>query len=328
MLTALREDPVGLGREVGKAVLDWDTWADDPARALGHLVPDVAAAVLTGGAGASVRALRGLDGLHDVSLLERPLHGLRTLTGDGVDLHDLTGLGRLDDGELLARINALSPEDQARLLRRGADWDEQSMADVYGPHRFSTDYSRLGGTWASGPRVDAGTIPVDGPLVNLHGRGDPGSGMFWTDQPEMLRLRSEDAALDRLALLDSWYIKQGDDGVDRFWPRDEITVRQFSGGEDMAMQIGKIGPQHEFSLTERPDGTPIPPDRPGGADQYVAGLDQPAYDTPVTSWTGPPPWVATRPDGVWGAFGAGAGVGTAGSLAAGAAAAEPTGGQP
>jgi hypothetical protein len=32
--------------------LDWDTWADDPARAIGHLVPDAVAAVATAGTGA------------------------------------------------------------------------------------------------------------------------------------------------------------------------------------------------------------------------------------------------------------------------------------
>ena len=50
MWNALKADPLGFGKEVGKAVLDWDTWADDPARALGHLVPDAIVAVATGGA--------------------------------------------------------------------------------------------------------------------------------------------------------------------------------------------------------------------------------------------------------------------------------------
>jgi hypothetical protein len=38
-------------KELGKAVLDWDTWAEDPARALGHLVPDLLLTVATLGAG-------------------------------------------------------------------------------------------------------------------------------------------------------------------------------------------------------------------------------------------------------------------------------------
>mgnify|MGYP000940450497 FL=1 len=32
---ALKEDPFGVGIEIGKSILDWDTWADDPARAIG-----------------------------------------------------------------------------------------------------------------------------------------------------------------------------------------------------------------------------------------------------------------------------------------------------
>jgi hypothetical protein len=153
MLDALREDPLGFGREVGKALLDLNTWADDPARALGRLLPDIIATVASGGAGASFRALRGLDGLHDVSLLERPLHGLRMLAArDGVTLHELTGLHRLDDGTRLEHLNALSPDDQARLLRRGADWDIQSMADVFGPHPGTTDFGHgnLSTSWAEG----------------------------------------------------------------------------------------------------------------------------------------------------------------------------------
>ena len=38
--TGLTTDPIGFGKELGKSLLDWDTWADDPARAIGHLVPD------------------------------------------------------------------------------------------------------------------------------------------------------------------------------------------------------------------------------------------------------------------------------------------------
>ncbi|MBD3945013.1 TNT domain-containing protein [Nocardioides ganghwensis] len=90
--TGLTTDPVGFGKELGKSLLDWDTWADDPARAIGHLVPDAIVAVATGGAGAV--ATRGgkmgmdlLDGLADLARF-------RHLD----DLSDLGGLRRLDDG--------------------------------------------------------------------------------------------------------------------------------------------------------------------------------------------------------------------------------------
>ena len=88
--TGLTTDPVGFGKELGKSLLDWDTWADDPARAIGHLVPDAVAAVATAGAGAlATRGAKGgmdlLDGLSDLSKLDNlsdlnKLDNLRTST--------------------------------------------------------------------------------------------------------------------------------------------------------------------------------------------------------------------------------------------------------
>lgn len=56
---AAKADPLEFGKQLGKGMLDWDTWADNPARAVGHLLPDIVAAILTGGtAGAASRGLR------------------------------------------------------------------------------------------------------------------------------------------------------------------------------------------------------------------------------------------------------------------------------
>ena len=93
----LRDDPVEFGKTLGKSLLDWDIWADDPARALGHLVPDAVAAVLTAGTGAvATRGVKGgmdaLDGLSDLNKLDN-LSDLNKL--DRMD--ELTGLRRLDD---------------------------------------------------------------------------------------------------------------------------------------------------------------------------------------------------------------------------------------
>ena len=86
--TGLTTDPIGFGKELGKSLLDWDTWADDPARAIGHLVPDAIAAVATGGAGAVATrggrfAMDGLDALGDLGKLRH--------------LDDLGDLRHLDD---------------------------------------------------------------------------------------------------------------------------------------------------------------------------------------------------------------------------------------
>lgn len=83
---ALTKDPLGVGIEIGKSVLDWDTWADDPARAIGHLIPDVVMTLATAGTGTAAtksssilaklgthaddfadvgRAARGVDGAAD-----------------------------------------------------------------------------------------------------------------------------------------------------------------------------------------------------------------------------------------------------------------------
>ena len=37
--------------EMAKAAVDWDTWADDPARAIGHLLPTIVVTVATAGSG-------------------------------------------------------------------------------------------------------------------------------------------------------------------------------------------------------------------------------------------------------------------------------------
>jgi len=97
--TGLTTDPVGFGKELGKSLLDWDTWADDPARAIGHLVPDAVVAVATGGTGAVATrggkfAMDGLDALSDMGKLRHldDLADLRHLD----DLGDLRGLNRFD----------------------------------------------------------------------------------------------------------------------------------------------------------------------------------------------------------------------------------------
>lgn len=94
MWNALRDDPVEFGKNLGKGLLDWDTWADDPARAIGHLVPDAIAAVATAGTGTlATRGIKGgadaLDALADISRMSRFSHL--------DDLGDLSRLGHLDD---------------------------------------------------------------------------------------------------------------------------------------------------------------------------------------------------------------------------------------
>ncbi|MCW2739033.1 ADP-ribosyltransferase, partial [Nocardioides sp.] len=100
--TGLTTDPIGFGKELGKSLLDWDTWADDPARAIGHLVPDAVVAVATAGSGAlATRGARGgmdiLDGLSDLNKLD--------------NLSDLTKLDNLSDLNKLDNLADLTKYD-------------------------------------------------------------------------------------------------------------------------------------------------------------------------------------------------------------------------
>ena len=105
--TGLTTDPIGFGKELGKSLLDWDTWADDPARAIGHLVPDAIAAVFTAGTGAlATRGAKGgmdiLDGLSDLNKLDN--------LSDLNKLDNLSDLNKLDN---LADLNKYDDVTQA-----------------------------------------------------------------------------------------------------------------------------------------------------------------------------------------------------------------------
>ncbi|KQV77507.1 hypothetical protein ASC64_01275 [Nocardioides sp. Root122] len=114
--TGLTTDPVGFGKELGKSLLDWDTWADDPARAIGHLVPDAVVAVATAGSGAlATRGAKGgadlLDGLSDLSRLDNlaDLNKLDNLS----DLNKLDNLSDLNKLDNLADLNRYDNIDAA-----------------------------------------------------------------------------------------------------------------------------------------------------------------------------------------------------------------------
>lgn len=157
LLDALRDDPVEFGKNIGKALLDWDTWTDDPARALGHLVPDAILAVATGGAGAAVsRGVKGgadtLDALSDLNRLDDPT-GLDDLGRvDGLAEGRVYRLGddtphetRFAPEQISSGTNARSLidgalEDPDLFARHGVDqpWTRQDLID-----RINTPTSEL-----------------------------------------------------------------------------------------------------------------------------------------------------------------------------------------
>lgn len=127
MLQAMKDDPAGFGKNLGKALLDWDTWADDPARAIGHLVPDAVAAVLTGGTAAA--ATRGASGL---GALVRHSDDLVDGLGDAE-----RALDSLDDLSATSRVN----------LDELPSWTDGAEVPVQGPGAdiYPDDLDRFGG---------------------------------------------------------------------------------------------------------------------------------------------------------------------------------------
>lgn len=110
--TGLTTDPIGFGKELGKSLLDWDTWADDPARALGHLVPDAVIAIATAGTGAlATRGAKGgldaIDALGDLNKLDN--------LSDLSKLDNLSDLNKLDELGDLRRLDNL-PDDLRNLV--------------------------------------------------------------------------------------------------------------------------------------------------------------------------------------------------------------------
>lgn len=112
MWNALQDDPVEFGKNLGKGLLDWDTWADDPARALGHLVPDAVVAVATAGTGTA--ATRGAGSIDDL------VDGMRAIDRmeDAASLRHLDDLGDLDRLDDLGDLNRLDnlPDDLRDLV--------------------------------------------------------------------------------------------------------------------------------------------------------------------------------------------------------------------
>jgi hypothetical protein len=81
--------------EFGKAVANWDMWMENPARALGQLVPDLVITIATaGGGGAATAGRRSLDAVDAAADLGRAVDRV----GDTTDhLTDLSRIRRIVD---------------------------------------------------------------------------------------------------------------------------------------------------------------------------------------------------------------------------------------
>ena len=126
MAKALWQDPVGFMKAVGKSLIDWDTWTDDPARAIGHLLPDIAIALATMGGSAGVsageKALTG--GARALRIGKEVFKAILPISPD--DVRSLAKLGKNLVGKLSARgINTAADladlANTAQRLTKAAD---------------------------------------------------------------------------------------------------------------------------------------------------------------------------------------------------------------
>ncbi|HSU00990.1 MAG TPA: hypothetical protein VLK03_00445 [Nocardioides sp.] len=246
--TGLTTDPIGFGKQLGKSLLDWDTWADDPARAIGHLVPDAVVAVATAGTGAlATRGAKGgldaLDALSDLNKLDN-LSDLGKL--DRFD--ELTGLRRLDDlpddlrGLVDKPIGDLTPGEIDRLVE---------ARDLI--------------------RVEPGTpmqrvIPQD--TVDDYLRGSSSDPYFKPDQTFGFTSRAEDVS--QLHTPREMHDKLGLDYQDtKFSPDDaDIHVLRYDQPDPSDLTV----PRHsDLGGDGRFDANAVDPDNPFTGNGYTSG---------------------------------------------------------
>lgn len=267
MWQALQDDPVEFGKNLGKGLLDWDTWADDPARALGHLVPDAIAAVATAGAGAvATRGIKGgadaLDALSDMSRVADDLSDLNRLD-------DLGGLNRLDDLGDAGRLDRL-PDDLRDLVDRPVD-------------SLTPDEIRQLVEARDAVTVEPGTpmqrvITPDDVADYLRGSSD--SPYFKPDQTFGYTAREEDVAhlrtpqemYDGLGLdyKDTPYLRDGDPSLPNHGGQavDEMHVLRYpaQGADDVVV------PRHsDLGGSGRYDDSAVDPDNPFTGNGYTKG---------------------------------------------------------
>ncbi len=180
MLDALIADPLEFGKSLGKGLLDWDTWADDPARAIGHLVPDVVAAVFTGGAGTAATKSAGLlerlgtkaddlvDGLRALDRVDDVADGARGIRRlEGIDVTDIPHApADLGGGALGREAWEASVDSWADGVV--AAHPQLARGEVKGLYTYTTNegYTAMNGFLRNG-------TPLDGPMqTHLDGAVD------------------------------------------------------------------------------------------------------------------------------------------------------------
>lgn len=121
MWNAMCEDPGEFFKTVGKALLDWDTWKDDPGRALGRLVPDLIIGILTAGTGTA--ATRG------TAMIRNLMKAFPRLGSE------VTALNRLTDLRALSalKLDNLGMTRLSNVIRGCSDPVDVATGGVFAP---------------------------------------------------------------------------------------------------------------------------------------------------------------------------------------------------
>jgi hypothetical protein len=135
--------------ELGKVLVDWDTWQESPGRAIGHLLPDLVLTLATAGGGAAARGARGVKALDEVADVGTTFQRLDRLGESGQRLSYLQRARNVLAGEHLPAPN-LAPDSPAGLA---AAWQ---TGPTY-PHPDRWFNARL----PAGDEIGAGSVSMN-----------------------------------------------------------------------------------------------------------------------------------------------------------------------
>ena len=216
--------------EFAKAAANWDMWLENPARALGQLVPELALSLATAGAGgaavkgatAARRLARSADDLSDGGRVARNADDLAAVGRAVRNVEDFTDIRNLDDAEDFIRATKqIDPDHQfasrsARIdaLNPGEAWEPSQGTPVIGrledtaEAAASKDLVRIEETIPKGWGIDKNDAWVQS-IIDQNGEVKVVSrleGNLWDDTYDRPRVFAREV----VQLLQAGYVWKGD----------------------------------------------------------------------------------------------------------------------